>query len=68
MINYDIEGEYWRLTMIETNSSHETMIWTEKYFFRLDHMEYMYRRSMISTQLTTSHNDSLFLFFIIFYL
>ena len=62
MINYDIEGKDWRVTMIETNSSHTAMIWLE-YFLRLDHMRYTYILSMVSTQLTTSHKDSLFFIF-----
>lgn len=62
MINYDIEGKDWRVTMIETNSSHTAMICPE-YFLRLDHMRYTYILSMVSTQLTTSHKDSLFFIF-----
>jgi len=60
MINYNIEGKWGWMTMIETNVSHKAMIWTE-YFPRLDHMRHTYIHSMVSTQLTTSHNESLLL-------
>ncbi len=60
MINYNIEGKWGWMTMIETNISHKAMIWTE-YFARFDHMRHMYIHSMVSTQLTTSHNESLLL-------
>lgn len=58
-------GKWWWVTMIETNSSHTAMVWTE-YFLRLDHMRHTYTHSMVSTQLTTSHKDRLFVFFFIF--
>ena len=56
------EGKRRRVTMIEPNSSHAATSWTE-YFPRLDHMQYTYTHSMVSTQLTTSHKDRLLFIF-----